>query len=118
MKIVCIVAFVFLFSTLLQAQFKPALENKIFLNQNTWLSRQMSMNELNRYSDLVSNPNETSFLDTIKTSSPDTMKYNMYGDLLNDNPLYNEKSSLGMVALRVTLANVTTLAIDRYIFNL
>ena len=45
------------------------------------------------------------------------MKYNMYGDLRDDNPLYNPKSSLGMVVLRVTLANVSTFAIDRYIFN-
>lgn len=43
--------------------------------------------------------------------------YNMYGDLLNDNPLYNPKSSLWMVALKVTLANASTFAIDRYIFN-
>jgi hypothetical protein len=41
----------------------------------------------------------------------------MYGDLRDDNPLYNEKSSLGMVVFRVTMANVSTFLIDRYIFN-
>ena len=93
------------------------------------------VDKINRYHDPVANPNKTSSPGTIntsltdtsnKTSSPDTintsltdtMKYNMYGDLLNDNPVYNERSSLGMVALRVTFANVSTLLIDRYIFNL
>lgn len=117
MKIVYALGFFVLFSTLYQAQFKPVFEKKIYLNQNAWLSRQTSLNEINRYSDLVANPNKTSFLDTIKTSSSDTMKYNMYGDLRNDNPLYNKKSSLGLVALGVTMVNVTTFAVDRYILN-
>lgn len=114
----------FLIPILLHAQFKPAYERKILLNQNAWLSlpagqagRQISKSEINRYSDLVLNPNKVSFPDTNKSSSPDTMKYNMYGDLRDDNPLYNPKSSLGMVVLRVTLANTTTFLIDRYIFN-
>jgi len=75
------------------------------------------MNEINRYSDLVPNPNQTAIPNTINSSLTDTMKYNMYGDLRNDNPMYNKKSSLWMVALRVTLANVSTFLIDRYIFN-
>ena len=107
----------FLVPILLQAQFKPVLENKILLNQNAWLSRQISESEINSNSDLVPSRNKTSFLDTTKSSAPDTMKYNMYGDLRNDNPLYNQKSSLGMVVFRVTMANVSTFLIDRYIFN-
>jgi hypothetical protein len=102
---------------LLQAQFKPVFDKKVFLNQNSWLSRQISKNEINRYSDLVPDTNKTSFPAVSKSSSPDSMKYNMYGDLRNDDPLYNKKSSLWMVALRVSLANVTTFAIDRYILN-
>ena len=117
MKIVYTIVLLILVSTLLQAQFKPAFEKKTFLDQNAWLSRQISMAATNRYSDVTATPIRTSSIDTTKTSTPDTMKYNMYGDLLNDNPLYNQKSSLWMVALRVTLANVTTFAIDRYIFN-
>lgn len=128
MKIVYTLVFWVLVSTLNQAQFKSALGNKIFLNQNTWLSlptglagQQMSMNDINRHSDLVADTNKISIRDTIKTSNktstPDTMKYNMYGDLLNDNPLYNPKFSLLMVALRVTLSNVSTFLIDRYILN-
>ncbi|MCX6168436.1 MAG: DUF3943 domain-containing protein [Ignavibacteriales bacterium] len=117
MKIIYALVLLVLFSSLLQAQFKPVYENKIFLDQNAWLNRQISNNEINRYSALVSHTNNTSFPDTINTSLTDTMKYNMYGDLLNDNPLYNPKSSLGMVVLRVSLANVSTFVIDRYIFN-
>jgi hypothetical protein len=77
----------------------------------------MPLNDINRYSDLIPNTYKTSFLEVIKTSPPDTMKYNMYGDLLNDNPFYNPKSSVAMVAFRVTMANVSTFLIDRYIFN-
>jgi hypothetical protein len=116
MKKVYFLLSMFLISISLQAQFKPVFENKLLSNQNAWLnlpggqaSRQIQINEVNRYSDLLPDSN--------KTSTPDTMKYNMYGDLLNDNPLYNPKSSIAMVALRVTLANVTTFAIDRYVFN-
>ena len=92
------------------------------------------VDKINRYHDPVANPNKasiqgttdtslndtinkTSTPDTINTSLTDTMKYNMYGDLLNDNPLYNERSPWWMVVLRVTLTNVTTNLIDHYIFN-
>ncbi|MBL0174341.1 MAG: DUF3943 domain-containing protein [Ignavibacteria bacterium] len=47
----------------------------------------------------------------------DSLKFNKYGDLLNDNPLYVTKSSPWMVVGRLTLANVTTWAIDRYVLN-
>jgi len=47
----------------------------------------------------------------------DSIKYNMYGDLLDDNPLYEHKSPVWLAALRVTFANVSTWAIDRYVFN-
>jgi hypothetical protein len=117
MKILYTLVLFVLFSTLHQAQIKPAYEGKIFLDQNTWMNRQISTSEINRYSDLVAHPNNTSFPDTINTSLNDTMKYNMYGDLRDDNPLYNKKSSLGMVVFRVTMANATTFLIDRYVFN-
>ncbi|MBE0645887.1 MAG: DUF3943 domain-containing protein [Bacteroidetes bacterium] len=47
----------------------------------------------------------------------DSLRHNQYGNLRDDNPLYNKKSSVAMVALRVTLANVSTWAVDRFIFN-
>jgi hypothetical protein len=117
MKNIYFLFFLFLVPILLQAQVKPAFDTKISLNKNTWLIRPMSINVANRYSESVYNPIDTSNLDSINTSLTDTMKYNIYGDLLNDNPLYNPKSSLGMVALKVTLGNVSTFLIDRYIFN-
>jgi len=117
MKNVYLLFFLFLVSISLQAQFKPVFDKKISINQNISFGRQMSINEINRYSDLVPNPNKTSFQDINNTPVTDTMKYNMYGDLRNDNPLYNEKSSPWMVAFRVTMSNISTFLIDRYIFN-
>ena len=117
MKNTCFLLFLFLVSISLQAQFKPTFYKKTSLNQNMWSARQISMNQINRYSDLVSDPIKTSFPKTFNVSLMDTMKYNMYGDLLNDNPLYNEKSSLWMVVFRVTMSNISTFLIDRYIFN-
>ena len=117
MRTVYKLVFMVMFSTLNQAQFKPEFDNKISPNNTRWLSRQTSINEIHHYSDLVYDRNKISFRDTINTSLTDTMKYNMYGDLLNDNPLYNEKSSWWMVALNVILGNVSTFLIDRYIYD-
>ncbi|MFA4924134.1 MAG: DUF3943 domain-containing protein, partial [Ignavibacteriaceae bacterium] len=117
MKIVYTLVFFVLFSTLNQAQFKPVFDKKKLQNQNTWLSRPTSNNEINRYSDLVLNLKKTSFTDNVNASLTDTMMHNKYGDLLNDNPFYNKKSSLEVVALRVTLSNITTFLFDRYILN-
>jgi hypothetical protein len=63
------------------------------------------------------NPYEASFPAPFPSSLTDTTKFNKYGYLRNDDPLFNKKSSLGMVALRVTLANITTMLINRYLFN-
>ena len=117
MKNVYPLLFLFSVSISLQAQFKPAFDKKVSLNQNILLNRLMSINKINRYSDLVPNPNQTSIPNTINFSLTDTMKYNKYGDLSDDNLLHNEKSSPWMVALGVTLANVSTFLIDRYIFD-
>lgn len=161
MKTIYALVYLVLFSALIQAQYKPVFEDNISLNKTNWLSRQISMNRINRYSDSVINPNKTapqnninnsltdtikynkyvdkinryhnsdpnphktsnidtvhtSMTDTINTSLTDTLKYNMYGDLLNDNPVYNERSPWWMVVIRVTLANVTTNLVDRFIFN-
>ena len=124
MKIIYSLVCIIMFSTLNEAQIKSMFEKEISLNRNSWFSppteqsgREISKREVSRYSDLVSNPYRTSPMDSTVTTSRDTMKYNMYGDLLNDNPLYNEKSSVWMVALRVTLSGVTTNLIDHYILN-
>ncbi len=117
MKTICFLLLLFLVPISLQAQFKPVFDKKISLNQNVWSGGQISINKINRYSDITPKANKTSLADTINTSLTDTMKYNMYGDLLNDNPLYNEKSSPWMIVFRVTMSNISTFLIDRYIFN-
>jgi len=124
MKIIFTLIFIIIFSIPYKAQIKSMSEKEISQNQNHWFSLtteqtglEMSKKEVNRYSDLVSNQNKTSFFDTTGTSFPDSMKYNMYGDLLNDNPLYNKKSPVWMVILRVTLSGVSTNLIDHYILN-
>jgi Domain of unknown function (DUF3943) len=47
----------------------------------------------------------------------DTVRYNMYGDLRDDNPLYNQKSPWWFCGLRVVMTNVFTWAFDRYILD-
>src|SRR6266542_5036661 len=42
---------------------------------------------------------------------------NKYGDLLNDDPLYNPKYPWWKPAGRILFADITNWAIDRYIFN-
>ncbi len=73
MKTLSILIISLLCSVLVQAQNKPAFEKKISLNQNTWSSRQTSESEINRFSDLVSRPNETSFPNSIISSLTDTI---------------------------------------------
>jgi hypothetical protein len=117
MKILYMLFLCLLISTAFYAQNNLVLEQKIQLIQDTWLNRQMSGDGINNYPVLSTVPNKSSSADTIITSLTDTMKYNMYGDLRNDNPLYNPKASIGITALRVTMTNVTTLFIDRYILK-
>ena len=47
----------------------------------------------------------------------DTMQHNMYGDLMEDNPAYIQKSPWWICAIRVVGNNVVTWAFDRYVFN-
>jgi hypothetical protein len=86
-------------------------------NQNTGFGRKISKSELSRDSDPVSNPDEPSSPNVTDRSATDSKKYNMYGDLRNDNPAYHKKSPLWAVALKVTMSNVTTWLADRYVFN-
>ena len=108
-----------LFSVSLYAQDDSLRQGRTPQDENIPFSRQMSLNkdEINRHTDPVTNPDKTFLPDTVGAPSADTMKYNMYGDLRNDNPLYNKRAPLWEVAAGVTGTNVTTLLIDRYIFN-
>ncbi len=90
-------------------------------NQDTWLSLptgltglQLSRREINRFTNLIPNPYETFFPDTINTSLTDTMKYNMYGDLLNDDPIYNKRAPLWNPILKITIENVLLNLVDHY----
>jgi len=104
-------------ATSLFAQSIIPVNNSVMANQNTKPRYTDNVKELNRYSDLLPSQRYSLLVDTIKTQTTDSMKYNMYGDLRNDDPLYIEKASIGMVVFRLTLANITTFLIDRYIFN-
>jgi hypothetical protein len=117
MKILYALFFSLLISASLHAQNNFVLEGKIPLDQSTWLSRQISLNEINRYPDLASNPNETLFPDTINTPLTDTMKYNMYGDLLNDDPTYSKRAPLWNPILKITIQNVLLNLVDHYVMR-
>jgi len=47
----------------------------------------------------------------------DTILYNMYGNLREDNPKYSPKSPLWLCALRLVAGNGVTWAADRYVLN-
>jgi hypothetical protein len=117
MKIVFTLVFTVLISVSHYSQFKMTPGKKVLSSQNTWLGKQVFTSGIERYSDLVPIQNRNILTDTSKSSDKGAMKYNMYGDLRNDNPVYNSRSPIGMIVVRVTLANLTTFAIDRYIFN-
>lgn len=44
-------------------------------------------------------------------------RYDMYGDLLDDDPRYNLKSDIPVPLYKVVIANIEIWAIDRYVFN-
>jgi hypothetical protein len=127
MKIIYVFVISVLFSTILLAQYPNTTSSQSHVNNSATdtIKYNNYVDKINRYHDPIaisyktSSPDTTKRIltDTINTSLTDTLKYNMYGDLLNDNPVYNEKSSLGMVAVRVSLANLSTNLIDHYIFN-
>ncbi len=101
----------------LLAQDNFVLERKMQLTQNTWLSPQMSLDEIHRYPYLVSNSGYTSFPDTINTPLTDTVKYNMYGGLLDDDPIYNERAPLWKPILKITLENALINLVDHYVIH-
>lgn len=53
----------------------------------------------------------------IKIKSIDSTRYTMFGDLLNDNTVYNKKSPLWIPVVEVPAFNVAVWAIDRYVLN-
>ena len=117
MKFIYVLIALFLPLALNHAQFNSGFNNDPQFNKSIVSDRKISLKDISRFSILSTKTDNSLESNGLKFSLPDTMKYNMYGDLRNDDLLYNPKSSLAMVALRVTLANTTTFLIDRYIFN-
>ena len=106
MKVVCIVVFSFLFATLLHAQ---DAGTNISSGLTTGKYRQPYKRDLSLSSDPGTAP--------AQSTPSDTVRYNMYGDLRDDNPGYNPKSPWWSCAIRVVLINAVTWAADRYVIN-
>jgi hypothetical protein len=53
----------------------------------------------------------------VKMSSTDSTFYNKYGDLLNDDPVYNPRYAVWIPAVRVLSADVFNWAVARYFFK-
>ena len=52
-----------------------------------------------------------------KDTARDPHLYNMYGDLLNDDPLYNRRAPVWQPALRVLSTDAFNWAVARYVYN-
>lgn len=96
----------FLFSSLVQAQ---DAGTNISSGLPTGSYRQPYKTELSLSPHPVASP--------AWSTSGDTVRHNMYGDLMDDNPAYNQRSPWWLCAIRVVGNNVVTWASDRYIFN-
>ncbi len=111
-----------LFSSLLIAASSNAQNNFVLekfnpVNQNALINRQLLKNEVNRYSDLVPNPKAIFFPDTINTALTDTMKYNMYGDLLNDDPSYTPRVPVWKPVVQIVIQEVLLNLVDHYVMH-
>src|ERR1035437_8901165 len=106
MKTIYALLFLVVFSTLLQAQYKSVFDNRISLNQNMRLSRQLAINRLIHYNDSTAKQNNTTSNVANYTYLTDTIKYNKYVDKINRyhdpvaNP--NKTSSLSTIITSLT----------------
>lgn len=108
MKFTCIVVLSLLFSSVLQAQ-----DTGISLSSGpTARSRGLPFTAgLSLYSS--SDSGSSSLLN----KPLDTERYNMYGNLRDDDPVYNPTSPLWVCGIRVVMNNVVTWTFDRYILD-
>jgi hypothetical protein len=117
MKILYALFFLLLISASLHAQNSLVFEKQVQLNHNPWLSPQVSLDKIHRYPGMVSNSDEALFRDTINAPMMDTTKYNMYGGLLNDDPVYNKRAPLWQPIMKITLENALINLVDHYIIR-
>lgn len=141
MKTIFLIVLLFLFSTVLQAQYR-ILDKKISLNELSGTSHQKYFYEFKANPDSTEN-SEPLNLDSNSNSGPlnldsivkplsvdsntrsepvkkeyqDTLMYNMYGDLMNDDPKYSPKSPLWRPVVGVIAGNFVTASFNRYILN-
>ena len=106
MKIISIPALLLLFSIASTAQINTMPELNFLKVSNTW--------EI--YHPRVTNAFYAG-IDTPRIHSRDTAKHDFYGDLVNDDSLYNKKYPLWEVALEVIAIDAGTVAMDRYILK-
>ena len=59
----------------------------------------------------------TKLRETLLADTTDKRPRNSYGDLLNDDPLYNKKRSIGLVLAKITSSNVFGWAYTRYVMK-
>src|SRR5689334_1770646 len=59
----------------------------------------------------------TNLNDSLLTDTTDKRPRNAYGDLLNDDPLYNKKRSIGLVLAKVTSSNIFGWAYTHYVMK-
>ena len=62
--------------------------------------------------------NDTAKTEEGKIKSKDSTRYNIFGDLLDDDTVYNKKYPLWIPALEVLGVNAATAFVNRYIFDL
>jgi len=60
---------------------------------------------------------KTTFPAIVNTSSKDSTKYNMYGDLRDDNPEYNPRRSIWRPVESIVMTNIVTNLVDHYLLG-
>lgn len=129
---------VFLVSISLHAQFKPVYDKTTSLNENILVNSRISPEGVYHYSEFFTYSKKASLPDTNESLSPDnnktdtakssfpaitesssqdSMKYNMYGDLMDDDPNYTRKSPIWKPVVQIVIQEVLLNLVDHYIMH-
>jgi hypothetical protein len=98
-----------------QNNFVP--EEKLLPINDIWISRSLSEARINSHADSVIKENTASSTDTTNSLAPDSMKYNMYGGLLNDDPIYNKKLPIWKPVIQIVIQEVLLNLVDHYVMH-